>query len=348
MNISIVNDNPSITRLLEQIISIYSTHNVIWTADDGSVAVEKNSTSPPDLILMDLIMPGMNGVEATKKIMKSSPCAILLVTASVEGNAGMVFSAMASGALDAITTPNLSNTNTHSSLDNFLAKLSMIEKLVTATVRPLPGRDLSCSPDITRKPIVCIGSSTGGPGALSIILSGIPEDSEATYVIVQHVDKNFISGLAEWLDAQCKLDVSIAKSGDKPMPGKIYVAGGDKHITVNKYNKFQYTQHPVEYAYRPSIDIFFDSVVNYWHGKVIGVLLTGMGYDGAKGLLNIKNRGGVTIAQNEETCAVFGMPRAAIMANAAQLVLPVQAISAAIEDEVYTAASIKIRTSADG
>lgn len=344
MNIAIVNDEPSTNQLLEQLISRYSRHNVLWTAEDGAIAIEKSRQNTPDVILMDLIMPNMDGIEATREIMNSSPCAILLVTACVDNNADMIFRAMAYGALDVITTPTL---NRKSSLDHFFSKLAIIEKLIRTTSDSIPCGNLSHLFGRKRTPMVCIGSSTGGPGALSTILSAIPYDSEAAYVIVQHVDSHFISGLAEWLNSQCKPDVTVARKGDEPLAGNIYVAGGDKHITINKNNKFEYTPHPLDYAYRPSIDIFFNSVVKNWGGKIIGILLTGMGKDGANGLLSIKNKGEMTIAQNKETCAVFGMPRAAITIKAARLVLPVENISAAIEKELNSFSCLKSVTSAD-
>lgn len=330
MKIAIVNDVASIRHLLKMIISENSNHSVIWSAEDGNIAVEKAADNTPDMILMDLIMPNMGGEEATKIIMKNSPCAILVVTADVNESADKVFKAMSCGALDAISTPNLNPLNKNSDIDDFLNKLLIVERLVTSTKRLKDTETIELQPNITTDntlPMVCIGSSTGGPGALATLLSSIPKSTEATFIVVQHVDKNFTAGLCDWLDQQTELCVQLAEAGIKPEMGHVYIAGGDEHLSIDNTGLLKLDMNPREYIYRPSIDIFFDSIANHWTAPVIGALLTGMGYDGAKGLLNLLNTGAYTIAQNEDTCAVFGMPRAAIKLDAAESILPINEIA---------------------
>jgi len=334
MNIAIVNDVYMIRMLLARIIHENSVHKVIWDAEDGQIAVEKAQQDTPDLILMDLLMPVMNGVDATREIMKLSPCAIVVVTASVDQYADMVFSAMSHGALDAISTPTLAPDAGSAGIEPLLHKLRVIDNLITTCPRSKQQEENSpITKNITpgsSHPMICIGASTGGPGALATLLAALPADLAASIVIIQHVDENFTTGLADWLDDQCKLQVSVAKQGSKAEINKVYIAGGDKHLQLNQNLEFQYTSHPVEYAYRPSIDIFFHSINQHWPGVTTGVLLTGMGNDGAEGLLALKNNNVLTIAQDEATCAVYGMPRAAARLNAARMILPIEDIAAAI------------------
>lgn len=333
MNIAIVNDVFMIRMLLARIIHENSEHKVIWDAEDGKIAVEKAQQDTPDLILMDLLMPVMNGVDATREIMKLCPCAIVVVTASVEQYADMVFTAMSHGALDAISTPTLTPDAGPEGIEPLLHKLTVIDNLITTRPRNTQQEQPPITKNVTpgsSYPMVCIGASTGGPGALATLLASLPANLQATIVIIQHVDENFTAGLADWLDGQCKLPVSVAQQGGKAEINKIYIAGGDKHLLLNQNLEFQYTSHPVEYAYRPSIDIFFHSINQHWPGLTTGVLLTGMGNDGAEGLLALKNNNALTIAQDEATCAVYGMPRAAARLNAARMILPIEKITAAI------------------
>jgi len=328
MKIAIVNDVAAIRHLLNQIITEKSNHTVLWSAENGKVAVEKASEQAPDMILMDLFMPVMDGVEATEKIMKTSPCAILVVTASVSENADMVFRAMSHGALDAISTPNLNPLNKNSNIDEFFNKLSIVERLISSSDRLKGTRGIPTTITHTDDlPLVCIGSSTGGPGALVNILSNIPETIDAAFVVIQHVDRNFTQGLCDWLDAQTSLKVTIAAAGIKPQKGHVYIAGGDEHLSISETGQFLLDMEPIEYVYRPSINISFESASRHWPGRTIGVLLTGMGSDGAEGLLSLKNTGAHTIAQDKDSCAVFGMPRAAINLDAASSVLPVEKIA---------------------
>ncbi len=333
MNIAIVNDVPMICTLLTRLIHEHSPHQVIWTAENGAVAIDKARQDTPDLILMDLIMPIMDGISATREIMSSTPCAIVVVTASVDQNADMVFSAMAHGALDAISTPNMSASASDEGIAPLLQKLAVIDRLISnkkPASRPPQIPAAQISREDGNHPLICIGASTGGPGAVATILADMPADLPASIVIVQHVDENFTPGLADWLDDQCRLDVSVARQGDKPETGKVYIAGGNKHLQLTSQLQFAYTIDPVEYAYRPSIDIFFNSVNRYWSGATTGVLLTGMGSDGAQGLLALKNSNNPTIAQDESSSAVYGMPQAAAKLGAAAMILPIEGIAAAL------------------
>jgi len=337
MRIAIVNDTPMILESLKRIIISSSQHEIAWLAENGKIATEVCAHDTPDLILMDLIMPIMDGAEASKIIMQHSPCAILVVTSSVEGNASLVFNAMGSGALDAVNTPVLNPEHPDYSADNLLRKIGVIEKLIRPNIT-IPKQTETSSIKRTNKSkdamLLAIGSSTGGPAALVTLLSALPSDFDAAIVIVQHIDQQFCLGLIEWIDEQIHLPVTMAKNGEAPMEGHVYVSAGDQHLTLDVNGKFTYSHEPVSYPYQPSVNEFFNSVATHWQGDAYGVLLTGMGKDGAVGLLAMKQKGYPTIAQDEESCAVYGMPKAAAKLNAAKYVLPLVDISSQLLKDI--------------
>lgn len=332
MRIAIVNDSLMAVESLRRVVISVPEYEVVWVAHDGAEAVWRCGSDVPDLILMDLIMPVMDGVEATRKIMESSPCSILVVTSTVSGNASRVFQAMGYGALDAVNTPVLGMTGDAEGKDEFLQKVSIIGKLINqySNVEPPKMTTVGSVVPKTSESLVAIGSSSGGPKALSVVLQSLPEDFSAPIVIVQHVDQKFTAELASWLDKQCALEVRLAKKGDRLTPGRVLIAGTNDHLILNSRNSLEYTPDPVDQAYRPSVDVFFSSVAKHWDGDVVAVLLTGMGRDGAEGLLTLKNKGVYTIAQDETTCAVYGMPKAAAQIGAAQQILPIDDIASGL------------------
>lgn len=180
----------------------------------------------------------------------------------------------------------------------------------------------------TDYPLVAIGSSAGGPGALAAILRSLSSSSKflANIVIVQHMDARFAEHMAKWLGEQSSIEVSVAKDGDRLVPGKAFLAGLDSHLVISRGGKLNYVNEPSEIAYRPSVDVFFESVLKNWRGPVIGVLLTGMGRDGAHGLLKLREAGASTIVQDQSTSAVYGMPKAAAEIGAADEILSLSAI----------------------
>ena len=334
MRVAIVDDSTMAVESLRRVLASSPNYQLAWVARDGAEAVWRCTLDTPDLILMDLVMPVMDGVEATRKIMASTPCAILIVTSTVSGNASKVFQAMGCGALDAVNTPILGSAGDAPGKAELLAKIAMIGKLVchkrddVAAPRGNKGMDNSLKSNNTA--LVAIGASSGGPHALAQVLSALPADFSSPVVIVQHVDEHFSSELAQWLDKQCALNVRLARSEDTLMPGQVLIAGTNDHLIIRPDNHLDYTPFPKEMPYRPSVDMFFNSVADNWRGNAVAVLLTGMGRDGAEGLLHLRQRGVHTIAQNEATCAVYGMPRAAVKLNAAVDVLPLGDIGTAL------------------
>ncbi|MCK8601657.1 chemotaxis response regulator protein-glutamate methylesterase [Desulfoferrobacter suflitae] len=329
MRVAIVNDLLMAVEVLRRVLAAVGDYEIAWIAYNGAEAVEKCAADLPDLVLMDLIMPVMDGVQATCTIMRETPCAILVVTASVRGNAAKVFEAMGCGALDAVATPVLGPEGKIEGGAELLKKIKTISRLIgkpVANEKPGSPRVLPRS----APQLVAIGSSTGGPRALAEILSRLPEDFRASIVIVQHVDVQFAGGLAEWLNEQTHLTVTVASGGQTLREGMVYVAGTNDHLVIGSDLALHYTPEPRDYPYRPSVDTFFFSVEKHWPGKSVAVLLTGMGRDGAKGLLGLKRAGWHTIAQDEQTSIVYGMPRAAAEMGAAVEILPLDRIAESI------------------
>ncbi|VAX00139.1 Chemotaxis response regulator protein-glutamate methylesterase CheB [hydrothermal vent metagenome] len=321
MKIAIVNDDPITLELLN--ISVLSTpeHQVIWLAESGEQAANFAQTERPDLILMDINMPNMNGVQATRLIMQQSPCAILIVTSSIEDHSDLVFDALGAGAVDAVNTPVLLGNTDANGVDSLLHKIAAINLLIDSSIKHRIK---------TKKEILLIGASTGGPSALATILAALPIDFPIPIVIVQHVDVQFVSGLCDWLNKQTQLTVKLAEQGSHLFSGNVYMANSDKHLTINKFDVVQYQIEPLDSIHRPSINVLFDSIAHNWSGEALGVLLTGMGKDGAAGLLAMHKQDFCTFAQDEQSCAVYGMPKAAINLNAVDTVLPLDEIAKAI------------------
>lgn len=333
MKIGIVNDLPLALEALRRVLALRPDHAVIWAARDGAQAISSCARETPDLVLMDLIMPGMDGVEATKHIMAATPCAILVVTASVGANAARVFDAMGHGAIDAVDTPVLGRGDLQDGAAAFLHKIDRIAKLV-GTRRFIPSADTFNDTWIIarRERLVAIGASAGGPAALTAVLSGLPKGFPAAVVIVQHVDERFAEGMAEWLSRNSALPVRVAKEGDRPTAGTVLLAGTNDHLRFITPDRLGYTPEPRELAYRPSVDVFFASVGAHWPGEAVGVLLTGMGRDGAQGLKTLRDQGHYTIAQDQATSTVYGMPKAAASLGAAVDILPLERIAPRLVD----------------
>lgn len=335
VKIGIVNDLPMVVETLRRVVTTGNRHEVIWAAENGRVAIECCAQKTPDLILMDMIMPVMDGVEATRRIMKLCPCPILIVTSTVSGNSAKVFEAMGAGALDVVATPVLGG-NKGADGKELLVKIDRIARVAGIKDRavgpPQPRPILpGVPPQGKGQCLVLLGSSTGGPQALISVLQDLPRDFPAALVVVQHMDEQFTGGLASWLNTQLKMKVRVLVEGDRPQAGQVLVAATNNHVVMRSNKAFGYAVEPRDNYYHPSVDVLFSSVAQHWQGKCIGVILTGMGRDGAEGLLALRQCGHHTIAQNQKTSVVFGMPKAAIEVGAARDVLPVEEIGAKLK-----------------
>jgi len=312
MRIAIANDNPTNKMVLISIIEKQPGYDVAWTANDGAEAITKCQLDTPDLILMDMIMPVTNGVEACNVIMQNTPCAIIIVTASPTENSALIFKAMSYGALDVVQTPFSNASGSENCKDDLLRKINIASRLIESESKTKNGDFIEDgATEHSKKQLVVLGASTGGPGVLANILSKLPADFPVPVIIVQHVDSSFTESFSAWLNKQSELNVRIARKGDKPKRGTVLVAGEGDHLIMTPSGQLAYSEEPKELVYKPSVNVFFNSVAKYWDGTIIAALLTGMGDDGATGLANIHHLGGHTITQEKDSCAVYGMPKAA-------------------------------------
>ncbi|MBI3024447.1 MAG: chemotaxis-specific protein-glutamate methyltransferase CheB [Candidatus Tectomicrobia bacterium] len=309
---------------------------VVGAARDGQEALEEARRLRPDVILMDVHMPRMNGYEATRRIMEEVPTPIVIVSASLNKNEmGMTFEALQAGALTVAEKPPGIGHPDHADMARRLVETvkSMAEVKV---VRRWPKRERPAPPPRPAPPsprkirLIAIGASTGGPMALSEILGNLPEDLGVPVLVVQHIAAGFAPGLAEWLGKQTPLAVKLAEAEEAARPGVVHLAPDGWQMGVTKDLRIRLARVPSDGSFCPSVDHLLQSVAESHGGSAIGVLLTGMGRDGAQGLLRLRQAGGVCIAQDEESSVIFGMPGEAVRLGAAEFVLALEGIARAI------------------
>jgi len=336
VRIAIITHVPAAADALRGALALQPEHQVIWLASNGAEAIRRCEQDRPDLILLDPLLTGTDGVETTQRIMSATPCPILLVTADVRANAARVFDAMGHGALDAVDTPVLVSADARDAARPLLAKIDTLSRLITGRPAGRGAERRERGSRARHDRLVVIGASAGGPAILAMILRHLPKDFPAAIVIVQHVDEHFACGMASWLAQDSALPVRVAREGDQPTVGEVLLAGTSDHLTMKSADRLGYTVEPASYAYRPSVDVLFKSVSRLWRGDVVGVLLTGMGRDGALGLKALRERGHYTIAQDEATSAVYGMPKAAAEVKAAVDILAAERIAPKLMEVVMS------------
>lgn len=345
MRVAVVNDVPMAVEAMRRVIRGTREHHVAWIAHDGAQAVALCARDRPDLLLMDLMMPVMDGVEATRRIMARTPCPIVVVTANVDDHSSKVFEALGAGALDAVNTPILDHPESPLGAQALLAKVATIEALLHGRPRsrtPHGAKLGRARPASVRGKLVALGASAGGPAALAAVLSTLPREFAAAILVVQHLDAHFVEGFSGWLQSQCRIPVRLAEQGDRPESGVAFIAGRDQHLLLGESGRLGYSRIPEEASYRPSVDQLLSSVSRHWTGEAAGVLLTGMGRDGAIGLLEMRRRGWLTVAQNEATSAVYGMPKAAVEIQAASEILPLEKIAPRLLEWVAQTAQLHV------
>lgn len=314
MKIGIVNDSVIAVEALRRTLAQRPGLEVAWVAYDGAQAVSMCAPVPPDLVLMDLVMPVMDGVAATREIMRRTPCPILIVTSDVGHHASLVFDAMGAGAVDAVDTPVLGGSDLARPASSLLSKIDAVAAQQAEANAVVPVAPVA--PPLTPR-----------TDALATLLGRLPANFAAGVIVVQHVDDAFAPGMAAWLVQQTPLTVRLAQAGDRPVAGEVLLAGGNRHLRLDASGRCAYSDEPKSAVYRPSIDVFLQSVAECWRARAVGVLLTGMGRDGAAGLGAMRTRGFITIAQDRATSAVYGMPKAAAEAGAASEILPLTTIA---------------------
>ncbi len=325
----VVADDSELAR--ELIIAILSTDKeitVVGEAKNGREAVEKVKELKPDILTIDIEMPVMNGLEAIEHIMGNIALPILVVT--TRGDANTAYAAISKGALDLVVKPDVNLAEAR----DFIQKIKLLSKIKVIThisgkgaLKEKTAERPVVFTGMTSDRVVAIASSTGGPEALSIILSALPETIPCPVVIAQHNSDGFIPGLVEWLNRLAKLHVKVAEEGEALAPGTVYVSPSEKHLEISMSRRVTFVErHPTD-IYRPSCDRLLSSVALVYKAKSIGIILTGMGSDGVRGMKQIKEAGGTTIAEDEKSCIVFGMPKVAIDSGCIDTILPLEEIS---------------------
>lgn len=334
INILLADDSGLARQILTDILHASSDIRVIGCACNGRDAVERTLTLKPDLVVMDLLMPVLDGIGAIEEIMACTPTPVLVLSAAVEATeVDRAFNAIKRGALDVMEKPTVDSPEALEEFaGRFLDKVRLLSGIrVIRHPRWKPRRDAveGIVPSLLPPNILAIGASTGGPKAVMYLMKSLPADFRATVFIVQHIAEGFAAGFAAWLDRECAIPVRLAVDGARYLPGEALVAPNGCHLTVCD-GKVRLTAEAPVNCCRPSIDVFFTSLAQESCAQVVSLLLTGMGKDGAQGLLRVKERGGRTLVQDEVSCAVFGMPKAAIQLEAVNEVLPLESMPAAI------------------
>jgi two-component system chemotaxis response regulator CheB len=334
IRVLVVDDSPLMCKILTNVMNCDPQILVVGVAIDGKQAVGLVPRLKPDIITMDIDMPVMDGFEATKQIMANNPTPILIVSSTVF-KAGMekVFKAISHGALDVIDKSELELAGDKKSGEALIAKIKFLNG-VRVMHRPIAkmrnGRsvvDLKVLGKKASDKIVAIVASTGGPQALHEILKRLPEDFPCGIVIVQHITSGFLTGLVDWLAKECKIKIKIGEDSEEIRPGVAYIAPDNVQMRVEEGGKINLSNEPTYGGHRPSGDVLLESVARIYEKESVAAILTGMGRDGAMGMKAIKQFRGKTIAQNEESCVVFGMPLAAIEMNVVDKVLPLERIA---------------------
>jgi two-component system chemotaxis response regulator CheB len=340
LKVLLVDDSPTARHMLSSVIAGAPDMEVVGQAFNGEQAVTMTRELRPDVILMDIVMPRMDGLEATREIMHATPTPIVLISASLDSReTDIAFQALSAGALTVQQKPvgpgNPCHNEESARLVGTLRTMAGVQvirhwKRDRPITRPVPVTAADAqAPEIagsTAPEIVAIASSTGGPAALRSIIEKLPGDFPLPLVVVQHIAPDFVPSLAQWLPHITPLKVAIAEDGGIPQPGCLYLAPGGVHLRLTKGPRFLLEADPGNGIHVPSGDVLFESVSAAYRQRAIGVILTGMGADGANGLLAMHRAGAYTIAQDEASSVVFGMPKEAINLGAARRVMPLKEI----------------------
>lgn len=300
--------------------------SIIGTARDGEEALSKIANLHPDVVTLDIEMPRMNGLTAVRKIMETNPLPVVMISALAQKEEQLTLKALELGAVDYVTKPSGPISLNMNTVKNEL--LSKVKTAASANIRRAKPRMMETTAPSKAKTsdrIISIAASTGGPAAVAYILKHIPENTPPI-LVVQHMQKGMTKLFAEGLNQECKLKVKEAEEGDVVQEDLALIAPGGFHMLVTKSGKINLTTSPPVNYVRPSADVMMKSAAKTYASKNIGVILTGMGTDGAKGIEAIKKKGGATIAQDKKTCVVFGMPDAAIKTGCVDIVTPLECI----------------------
>lgn len=340
VKVLVVDDSPTARKLLVHIVNSANNMEVVGEASDGAQAVRLNKKLKPNIILMDITMPKMNGMEATEEIMADNPTPIVMISANLHGREAEIgFQAISLGALTVMPKPvGMGSPDFRDQANKLVSTLRNMSGVRVIhhrgsrrpKVAPVqPTRSVRQPAKSVKPELIAIASSTGGPAALGTILRELPLDFEPPIVIVQHIAASFNESLMGWLAGITSLRVREPRAGELPQPGHIYLAPGGHHLIFNRDLTFGFSEMPCT-SHVPSGDELFNSVAETYRSQAVGVILTGMGADGARGMRRMHDAGAFTIAQDEESCAVYGMPKEAVAFGGVQEVLPLSNIANAL------------------
>ncbi len=338
IKVMLVDDSGLTLMVLKKILAQAPDIVVVGTACNGQEALTLLPELQPDVICTDLIMPVMDGLAFTKAVMAEFPRPILVVSAAVQSSdTSNIFNLMQAGAIDVIAKPGYVLTDeTGMNARDLINKIRVLSGVHVMALKkraeqnsPAPAIPIKAQTSAPPQ-IIGIGASTGGPQALHQILTALPANFPLPIICVQHISEGFSVGLVNWLNQDCKLTVQFAETGLTPEPEHVYFAPDNKQLEINAQKQLVCTSAPSYGGHLPSISVTLQSLALHFGGQATGVLLTGMGCDGVDGLQSIKQVGGMTIAQDEASSIIFGMPKAAIEKQAAQVVLPLAQIAQAL------------------
>jgi two-component system, chemotaxis family, response regulator WspF len=331
VRLGIVDPSAQSVRAVERALA-GSGHQLEWHSGSGLDALRRCETQAPELLLVGLRLGDIKPAELTRRLVAHKVCAVVLLAGPSDETAS-AYDAMGAGALDVVKAPSFDDAGQLLGADALLAKIRTAGRLLGQT----SGNLLAVQPSgggPALPPLVAIGASTGGPQALLAVLSALPKPFGGAILIVQHVDGEFSAGLASWLAETSGLRVELARVGSMPTAGVALLAGTEEHLIMAAGGSLRYTATPRELPYRPSVDVLFTSLVQHWKAPGVAALLTGMGRDGAQGLKKLRDAGWFTIAQDEASSVVYGMPKAAAMLGAAARILPLAGIAPEIANFV--------------
>lgn len=333
IRVLLVDDSPTAIAVLKKLLSTSADIDVVGTAKNGEEALARVLALDPAVVCTDLEMPVMGGLELTQKIMASCPRPILVISSFVQTeDVRNVFRVLEAGAIDVFPKPRGGVDDGQMSAAGLVEKIRILSG-VTAIRRPARRSDNSKAPASAAGAgkssirIVVVGASAGGPQALARVFGPLPETFPVPILCVQHIGSGFLDGLMDWLKTNLALKVRIARTGEMPEAGNIYFPQERTHLTIDQQGRLTCVSAPAVSGHCPSITVTLKSAAEYYGSAAAGILLTGMGDDGAEGLKALANAGGVTIAQDEKTSVVFGMAARAIAMGAARSVLPLHRIA---------------------
>ena len=334
IKVLVVDDSPLIQELMINILNSDNDIQVIGVVGSGEKAIRFLENTKPDIITMDINMPGMNGFEATRRIMETNPTPIIVITALFNcKHVDTSFQAMKAGALSVMEKPVIETEKEFKRTSQELINMVKIMSEVKVVRRKPSSKDINVKPlnkvksTLSNIKIAAIGVSTGGPPVLQTIFSKIPEHIRIPILVVQHMAPGFINELVGWLSQTTKQPIHVACQGEKALPGHIYFAPDGFHMGIRSNGQIFLSNTEKENNLKPAISYLFRSIANYYGKDSLNILLTGMGSDGARELKVLKDKGAITIAQDKETSVVYGMPGEAVKLNAATYVLSPEKIA---------------------